>query len=391
MSGATDFLDDTLGLDDSGGIGGTVKEAGAQIDDFVNAEIPGGWVTVAVVTGYYYGPELLAAEGAASAGSAEAAALASSEAAAANALAAGNTTAYAGLETAALNSVPAGAYTGVTASSIPTQLNYSLGSGASGAPGITGTPAASTFQLGSPVNYELGSSVTQGVQQGLTPNLSSSFNPFAPTSMGGAQGLTVPSATGVGTVSAAGTFAPPTPFVPTPGSKDIFNPLNSRDGQPKEKEEKEPRDVTAAVSLLIDLLGERTKSTRGERSYAVGGAVEPSNPSATMGTAATTAISPGMVSATPQAAVTQQAAPTAGVTATEVAAPSKVDEEKITTDAAQAKLAASLTGVSAEQGTVSKEALAQAATVVPTETAVGKEQAAQGVVTEEMTTQGQLN
>jgi hypothetical protein len=109
-----------------------------------------------------------------------------------------------------------------------------------------------------------------------------------------------------------------------------------------------------------------------------------------------------------------------------------VAEEKIATDAAQAKLAESLTGVSAQQGTVSEGATAEAATVVPTKTEVGKEQAAQGkatlvkepadrvlqagelvsgsavdqaaveaalaktqaaqgVVTEEMTTQGQLN
>ena len=387
------FADDTLGLDDSGGIVGSVSEGaakledtvvdlGAEVDDFVNAEIPGGWATVAVVTGAYLygGTELLAAEAA----STEAAALASSEAAASNALAAANTSAYAGLETAALNSVPAGAYTGVTASSIPTQLNYNLGTGASGAPGITGTPAATTFELGSPVSYELGSSTAQGVQQGLTPNLSSSFNPFAPTSMGGAQGLTVPSATGAGTVSAAGTFAPPTPFSSEPGSgKNIFNPLNNRQELPTDKDkEKEGKDVTAAVSLLIDLLGERTKATRGERSYAVGGAVEPTNPTATMGTAATTAITPGMVVTAPQAAATQQAAPSAAVVSTEVAAPSKVDEEKIIADAAQAKIAASLTGVSAEQGTVSKEAQAQAATVVPTETAVGKEQAAQGVATQ---------
>ncbi len=196
--------------------------------------------------------------------------------------------------------------------------------------------------------------------------------------MGGAQGLTVPSATGVGTVSAAGTFG--TANAVTPSGTNPFN-LGSRDQQPPTEKEKEGKDVTAAVSLLIDLLGERTKSTRGERSYAVGGAVEPYSPSATMGTAATTAISPGMVSATPQAAVTQQAAPTAGVTATEVAAPSKVDEEKIAADAAQAKIAASLTGVSAEQGTVSQGAQAQAATAIPTETAVGKEQAAQGTAT----------
>ena len=419
-------LDDVVGLDDSGGIGGTVKELGSQVDDFVNEEIPGGWVTIAVVTGgYLYGTEMLAADAVGTGATlteAEAAALAAKEATAANALAAGNTTAYAGLETAALNSVPAGAYTGVTASSMPTQLDYSFGSGASGAPSFKATPSAAT-------SFELAAPTTEGLVKGATPNLSSSFNPFAPTSMGGAQGLTVPSATGQGVVSAAGTFG--TANAVTPSGTNPFN-LGSRDQQPPTEKEKEGKDVTSAVSLLIDLLSERTKSTRGERSYAVGGAVEPSNPSATMGAATTTAITPGMVSATPQAPATQQAAPSTNVISTEVVAPPKTAAEKITTDAAQAKLAASLTGVNAEQGTVSQGAQAQAATAIPTETAVGKEQAAQGtttlvkapekrtlqageivsgsavdqtavetalaktqaaqgVVTEEMTTQGQLN
>jgi len=427
-------LDDVVGLDDSGGIGGTVKELGSQVDDFVNEEIPGGWVTIAVVTGgYLYGTEMLAADAVGTGATlteAEAAALAAKEATAANALAAGNTTAYAGLETAALNSVPAGAYTGVTASSLPTQLDYSFGSGASGAPSFTAAPSATPLPAGgTPISFDLAAPATEGIVKGATPNLTSSINPFAPTGMGGAQGLTVPSATGQGVVSAAGTFG--TANAVTPSGTNPFN-LGSRDQQPPTEKEKEGKDVTSAVSLLIDLLSERTKSTRGERSYAVGGAVEPSNPSATMGAATTTAITPGMVSATPQAPATQQAAPSTNVISTEVVAPPKTAAEKITTDAAQAKLAASLTGVNAEQGTVSQGAQAQAATAIPTETAVGKEQAAQGtttlvkapekrtlqageivsgsavdqtavetalaktqaaqgVVTEEMTTQGQLN
>lgn len=376
----SDFADDVLGIDDSGGIVGSISEGaakledtvvdlGAQIDDFVGENIPGGWVTVAVVAGgYYFGSELLAAEAA----SAEAATLAASEATASNALAAANTSAYAGLETAALNSVPAGAYTGVTASSIPTQLDYSLGSGASGAPSFTATPSAGT-------SFDLAAPMQEGLTKGATPNLTSSLNPFAPTGMGGAQGLTVPSATGVGTVSAAGTFGTSNAITPT--GSNLYD-LGSRGEQPATEEEKEGKDVTAAVSLLIDLLGERTQSTRGQRNYAVGGAVEPTNPTATMGTAATTAITPGMTATTTQADTTAVAAPTTGVTSTEIVAPSAVAAEKIATDAAQAKLAESLTGVSAQQGIVSEQAQAQAATAVPTETAVGKEQAAQGVATQ---------
>ena len=162
----TDFTDDVLGIDDSGGIIGSISEGaakvedtivdvGAQIDDFVGENIPGGWVTIGVAAGAYYysGASLGAAEGA-TLTEAEAAALASSEATASNALASANTGAYAGTPFA---STPAGAsaFSGVQSSSM---LDYNLGTGASGAPGITGTPAASTFELGTPTSYELGSS-----------------------------------------------------------------------------------------------------------------------------------------------------------------------------------------------------------------------------------------
>jgi len=385
----SDFADDVIGLDDSGGIVGSVSEGaakiedvvvdvGAQVDDFVGENIPGGWVTVAIVTGAYYYGGVPPTE-AATATEAEVA-LASSEATASNALAAGNTTAYSNLANPALNSVPAGSYAGVTASSMPTQLDYTLGSGASGGPSFTAAPSATPLPAGgAPVSYDIAAPIQEGLTKGATPNLGSSYNPFAPTSMGGGQGLTVPSATGVGTVSAAGTFGTANAVNPT--GSNLYN-LGSRGEQPATDKEKEGKDVTAAVSLLIDLLSERTQSTRGQRSYAVGGAVEPTNPTATMGTAATTAISPGMTATTTQADTTAAAVPTTGVTSTEIAAPSAVAEEKIATDAAQAKLAESLTGVSAQQGIVSEQAQAQAATTVPTETAVGKEQAAQGVATQ---------
>jgi hypothetical protein len=42
-----------------------VKDAGSWIDDKVNEEIPGGWYTVAAVTGAYYAPEMIAAGNAA--------------------------------------------------------------------------------------------------------------------------------------------------------------------------------------------------------------------------------------------------------------------------------------------------------------------------------------
>lgn len=438
----SNFVDDVLGIDDSGGVVGSVSEGaakvedvvrevapqvedvvkdvgskvedvvggvsegvakvedvvvdvGAQVDDFVNESIPGGWATVAVVTGSYYyytaaaTPASLSGIEGVALTEAEAATLAASEATASNTLATANTTAYSNLANPALNSIPAGAYTGVTTTSLPQTFgNYDL---ASSTPidrlGVKATPSTTVLPGGgTPVNYELAAPAKVGISQGLTPNLDSSLNPFAPTGMGGAQGLTVPSATGTGTVSAAGTFAPVTPFSSIPGSgKNIYNPISDRQKLPTRKEKEkgtEGKDVTAAVSLLLDLLSERTQSTRGSRSYAAGGAVEPTSPSATTGTASTTTLASGMTAAAAPAGTTTAAAPSTAVTSTDVFAPSAITEDKITTDTAQTKLVTSLTGVSAEQGIVSEGAKAAAATVVPTVTDVGKEPAAQGVATQ---------
>jgi hypothetical protein len=149
----------------------------------------------------------------------------------------------------------------------------------------------------------------------------------------------------------------------------------------KEKE-KTPKDISAAVGFLVDLLGKRNKETRGERSYAAGGAVEPTSPTATTGTASTTTLASGLTAAATQAGTTTAATPSTAVTSTDVSTPPAISEDKITTGAAQTALTTSLTGVSAEQGAVSESAKAAAATVVPTATDVGKDVASQGAATQ---------
>jgi hypothetical protein len=213
------------------------------------------------------------------------------------------------------------------------------------------------------------------------------------------------------------------------GAKDIL------DASKEEKKENQPKDLSSAIGLLLGLLGERNPATRGERTYAEGGVVEPAKPIAPIAPTVTTAKA-SKAKATKakvvEAAPITTAVASKDVTATGVSAPSTVTEDKIAADAAQAALAEYLTGVKAEEGVVSEEAQAEAATVVPTETDVGKEpaaqgtatfvkeptarvlqegevvsgstvdqqqveetlaktEAAQGVVTEDMTTQGQLN
>jgi hypothetical protein len=289
-----------------------------------------------------------------------------------------------------------------------------------------------------------GLTVGTGMQAPVTSNLTGSTlsQPFL-TDMGGGQGLTAPAAGG-GTVSEAGVFGAPLGAYDVPKvsltdayainelTKDDEEEKKKREEEEKAKKEKEALDLTAAFAAIGELLSSRDAGTRGERNYADGGAVLPTQPTATQAAVKETAITSGMTATAQQAGAIQQATPTAGVVSAEVAAPTAVAEEKIAADQAQAKLAESLTGVKAEQGVLSKEAQATAATVVPTETAVGKEaaaqgtatqvvapqqrtlqagevvsgaavdqgqveaalaktQAAQGVVSEEMTTQGQLN
>ena len=115
-----------------------VKDAGSWIDDKINEEIPGGWITVAALAGGAY----LGAEAIAAGNAAESAALASgataSEAAAAGAAAAEAASATNYLGTAALGGAETGAVgTGATG------FGLSAGSAAGGAAGGTGISTAS--------------------------------------------------------------------------------------------------------------------------------------------------------------------------------------------------------------------------------------------------------
>ena len=158
----------------------------------------------------------------------------------------------------------------------------------------------------------------------------------------------------------------------------------------------------------------------------------PVAPTAGTLTAETTDITPGMtVEYTPDTTLTT-AAPVAAVAPTAITTPAPITAEAIAPSTSTGAITTELDKVAAEQGAVSEAAKATAATVEPTKTAVGaiqaaqgeagvvapiaariaqegelvkgtgvdmakaeetltKTQAAQGVVTEEMTTQGQLN
>lgn len=133
-----------------------VKDAGSWIDDKVNEEIPGGWYTVAAVTGAtMYGAEAIAAGNAAEsaalaegATAAEAATAGASAAASTEAAVAG-TTDYLG--TQALGNASTGAVGSGT-----TGFGLSAGSVAGGAPAGTGIAVGSTGLVGSNAASGLG-------------------------------------------------------------------------------------------------------------------------------------------------------------------------------------------------------------------------------------------
>lgn len=141
VSVITDPISDVLGTSGGGGgilgavedvgqaIGGAVEDVGqavggglADVDKFVNRELPGGWITPAVVTAAIAAPYLapaLAAEGAAAAGAAEAAA-----ALEAAAIAEGATTA--GMVAAANTGIPLGTSLLVGGEAVAQALPYTV-------------------------------------------------------------------------------------------------------------------------------------------------------------------------------------------------------------------------------------------------------------------------
>jgi hypothetical protein len=116
-----------------------LKDAGSWVDDKVNEEIPGGWYTVAAVTGAYYAPEIAAignsAEAAAIAEGATAAEAAQAGAAAAEAAAAQAATATA---TDYLGSQALGSATTGAVGSGTTGFGLSAGTATGGAAAGTG-------------------------------------------------------------------------------------------------------------------------------------------------------------------------------------------------------------------------------------------------------------
>jgi hypothetical protein len=355
-----------------------INELGVEIDKGVNKAIPGGWATVAAATAYYLsgGFSDFGFGSAAAAGSAEAAGYTAAELAAAEG-AAGATAA----EYTALTQAGAAQAAGAT-----TATELASAAVAPAGTGLTVTPTAAAS--GNP--YEFAAKSGEGLKLPTAPNI---------PSMGGGQGLVVDAATmpqigaldvgQVGQLSAAGLTSgyalPKIGVMDAAGTKSFID-------QNKKKDQDQSTTTTAtdtsidkssAFAEALGLVYKRRKESLSRRSYAEGGVVKPTEPSTRSPSAINTgtevsAYKPAVVTAGPVTAGTSTAK---DVTATGVTAPTKVASTAITADTAQSKVETALNKVAAEQGTVSDKAQAAAVSMKPEDTALSGVQAAQGVAT----------
>lgn len=379
-----------------------INQLGSEIDKAVNQVIPGGWATVAAAAAIYATGGFSGFGSAAAAGGAEAAGYTAAELAAAEG-AAGATAA----EYTALTQAGAAQAAGATTAS-------ELAAASLEAPAVSGTG----FVPNNPASV-----VGEGLKLPTAPNAPDGF--FSSSGTGGGQGLvantsTIPKvgALDVGysgvdilgnpqNISAAGITSGGLPVLPMETrlaaldagvakqmsltdaalAKAALND-NKKDGDQSTTTTTTTAgtaiDKTSAFAEALGLIYKRRQESLNRRkTYAEGGAVLPDKPTKTDATAVTTGTTDTKLFPTVSGAGTVTAAtPTASdVTATGVAAPTKVATTAITADTAQGKVETALANVKAEEGTVSKAAQITAEAMKPEDTVLSNVQAAQGVAT----------
>lgn len=418
-----------------------INQVGSEIDKAVNSAIPGGWATVAAVTAAYLTGGFSGFGSAAAAGGAEAAGYTAAELAAAEGAAGATAAEYTALSQAGAAQA-AGA---TTASELASAAVAPAGTGMTVTPTAGSSPYEFAAKTGEGLKPPSAPNIaSMGGGQGLVADLSTVPSVGA-LDVGQVGNI---SAAGI----SSGNAFPVLPMETRIAAMEagVAKQMSLTDAalakaalkDEKKKEEAQTTttvtdntvDRTSAFAEALNLVYKRRKESLSRRSYAVGGAVEPALPTVTPATATITGATdaklfPGVSTAGTATAAT----PTAkDVTATGVAAPTKVAPTAITAEAAQPKVEAALAKVGAEQGTVSKEAQITAATMKPEDTVLSgveaaqgtatkvvaptdrkletgelvtgsavdmarvedtlaKAKAAEGTVTEEMTTQGQLN
>ena len=267
---------------------------------------------------------------------------------------------------------------GSAGSASSSATNYGLSPNIDRGIGLKGPAIGEGLDLTGPASDTAG--------QGLTMNGGASANL---PGMGGGQGVTgaaagggVLGATGVNTGAAASAGSLASNVLPSVKSTSSNKSTTTS-----------ALDDSAFYASILGLLKNRydkyseTKTELGlaqggdVKKYADGGAVEPNAPTATQAQAVTTAVTPNMQAAASTAGAAQQAVAPTPVVAQTTAAPTAVAAPTITAATSQPAMTAAMQATQAEQGVLSAQDLATAATQAPTTTALAGVQAAQGQAT----------
>lgn len=374
-----------------------INQAGVDIDKAVNNVIPGGWATVAAVTAMYVSggfSDFGFSSGAASAGGAEAAGYTAAELAAAEGAAGATAAEYTAL-TQAGAAQAAGA---TTASELASAAVAPAGTGMTVTPAAGSSPYEFAAKSGQGLKPPTAPNIaSMGGGQGLVADLSTV------PSVGALDVGQVGNISAAGISSGNAFPVLPMEARVDAMAKGVAKQMSATDAalakaaldDEKKKEQAQPTttttvtdntvDRTSAFAEALGLIYKRRKESLSRRkTYAEGGAVtSPDKPTGTSATATTTGTTdtklfPGVSTA---GAVTDAKATALDVVGTGVTAPTKVTGTTIAADAAQSKVETALNKVAAETGTVSDKAQVSAVSMKPEETVLSGVQAAQGTAT----------
>ena len=376
-----------------------INQAGVDIDKAVNSAIPGGWATVAAATAYYMtgGFTDFGFGSAAAAGSAEAAGYTAAELAAAEGAAGATAAEYTAL-TQAGAAQAAGATTATELASAALEAPAVSGSGVIRAK-MAPFDAANPYDLATksgvkpPIAPNLPS---MGGGTGMVAD-ASMMPKIGALDVGQAGKISAAGLT-------SGSAFPVLPMETRVDAmaKDVAKQMSLTDAaltkaaldDEKKKEQAQPTTTTTTAGTAIDktsafaealslIYKRRQESLSRRKTYAAGGSVEPTAPTTTSATATTTGTTDTKLfpSVTGAGTVTTGTSTAKDVSATGVTSPTKVNATSIIADTAQSKVETALNKVAAAEGTVSDKAQAAAVSMKPEDTALSGVQAAQGVAT----------
>jgi hypothetical protein len=372
-----------------------INQLGVEIDKGVNSAIPGGWATVAAAAAIYAtgGFGAFGGSGAAAAGGAEAAGYTAAELAAAEGAAGATAAEYTAL-TQATAAQAAGA---TTASELASAAVAPAGTGMSVTPAAGSSPYEFAAKSGQGLKPPTAPNIaSMGGGQGLVADLST-VPPVGALDAGQVGNI---SAAGI----SSGNAFPVLPMETRIAAMEagVAKQMSLTDAalakaalkDEKKKEEEQTTTTTTTAGTAIDktsafaealnlIYKRRQESLNRRRTYAAGGTVEPTSPTKTDATVVTTGTTDTKLfpSVTGAGTVTDATSTAKDVVGTGVTSPTKVTGTTIAADAAQSKVETALNKVAAETGTVSDKAQAAAVSMKPEDTALSGVQAAQGTAT----------